>query len=62
VVSGNRNGWASRRRGFGISLHAVRDELRDTLVPLNKKYPIKQLMQAARLSGSPTPGASPSNM
>ena len=33
---------------LAISLHAVRDELRDTLVPLNKKYPIKQLMQACR--------------
>jgi 23S rRNA (adenine2503-C2)-methyltransferase len=33
---------------LAISLHAVRDELRDKLVPLNKKYPIKQLMQACR--------------
>ena len=28
---------------LAISLHAVRDELRDTLVPLNKKYPIAEL-------------------
>src|SRR5579862_3896184 len=27
---------------LAISLHAVTDELRDQLVPLNKKYPIKQ--------------------
>ena len=33
---------------LAISLHAVRDELRDILVPLNKKYPIAQLMQACR--------------
>jgi 23S rRNA (adenine2503-C2)-methyltransferase len=33
---------------LAISLHAVRDELRNTLVPLNKKYPIAQLMQACR--------------
>lgn len=33
---------------LAISLHAVTDELRDVLVPLNKKYPIAQLMQACR--------------
>ena len=33
---------------LAISLHAVRDELRDELVPLNKKYPIKDLLQACR--------------
>ncbi|WP_446737761.1 23S rRNA (adenine(2503)-C(2))-methyltransferase RlmN [Rhodoblastus sp. 17X3] len=33
---------------LAISLHAVRDDLRDKLVPLNKKYPIKQLLQACR--------------
>jgi len=26
----------------------VRDELRDTLVPINKKWPIKDLLDAAR--------------
>jgi 23S rRNA (adenine2503-C2)-methyltransferase len=31
---------------LAISLHATRDELRDVLVPVNKKYPIKQLLQA----------------
>ncbi|PNE10287.1 MAG: 23S rRNA (adenine(2503)-C(2))-methyltransferase RlmN, partial [Beijerinckiaceae bacterium] len=45
-------------RGTGamlaISLHAVRDELRDKLVPLNKKYPIKDLLAACRAY----PGAS----
>jgi 23S rRNA (adenine2503-C2)-methyltransferase len=33
---------------LAISLHAVRDELRDTLVPLNKKYPLAALLQACR--------------
>lgn len=33
---------------LAISLHAVRDDLRDELVPLNKKYPIKQLLKACR--------------
>ena len=33
---------------LAISLHAVRDDLRNTLVPLNKKYPIRDLMEACR--------------
>jgi 23S rRNA (adenine2503-C2)-methyltransferase len=33
---------------LAISLHAVRDELRDELVPLNKKYPIADLLDACR--------------
>ncbi|WP_341988826.1 23S rRNA (adenine(2503)-C(2))-methyltransferase RlmN [Azorhizobium sp. AG788] len=33
---------------LAISLHAVRDELRDVLVPINKKYPIAQLLEACR--------------
>jgi 23S rRNA (adenine2503-C2)-methyltransferase len=33
---------------LAISLHAVRDELRDVLVPLNKKYPIVELLDACR--------------
>jgi len=34
--------------GLAISLHAVRDELRDEIVPINKKYPIAELLQACR--------------
>ncbi len=34
--------------GLAISLHAVTDELRDVLVPINKKYPLKELMDACR--------------
>ncbi|GJE74010.1 23S rRNA (adenine(2503)-C(2))-methyltransferase RlmN [Methylorubrum suomiense] len=33
---------------LAISLHAVRDDLRDELVPLNRKYPIAQLLEACR--------------
>lgn len=33
---------------LAISLHAVRDELRNKLVPLNRKYPINMLLQACR--------------
>src|SRR5205814_623234 len=33
---------------LAISLHAVTDELRNTLVPLNKKYPIADLLEACR--------------
>jgi 23S rRNA (adenine2503-C2)-methyltransferase len=40
--------------GLAISLHAVRDEIRDVIVPINKKYPIAELIQACRTY----PGAS----
>ncbi|MGR8980422.1 MAG: 23S rRNA (adenine(2503)-C(2))-methyltransferase RlmN [Gammaproteobacteria bacterium] len=33
---------------LAVSLHAVNDELRDQLVPINKKYPLKELMEACR--------------
>jgi 23S rRNA (adenine2503-C2)-methyltransferase len=33
---------------LAVSLHAVRNELRDQLVPLNRKYPIEQLLEACR--------------
>ncbi|WP_011582176.1 MULTISPECIES: 23S rRNA (adenine(2503)-C(2))-methyltransferase RlmN [Chelativorans] len=33
---------------LAISLHAVRDELRNELVPINKKYPLKDLLDACR--------------
>ena len=40
--------------GLAISMHAVRDDLRNQLVPINKKYPIDQLLDACRTY----PGAS----
>jgi 23S rRNA (adenine2503-C2)-methyltransferase len=33
---------------LAVSLHAVTDELRDQLVPLNRKYPIADLLDACR--------------
>jgi 23S rRNA (adenine2503-C2)-methyltransferase len=33
---------------LAISLHAVRDDLRDELVPINRKWPIHQLLEACR--------------
>ncbi|PCI03132.1 MAG: 23S rRNA (adenine(2503)-C(2))-methyltransferase RlmN [Hyphomicrobiales bacterium] len=33
---------------LAISLHAVNDELRNELVPINKKYPLKELLDACR--------------
>jgi 23S rRNA (adenine2503-C2)-methyltransferase len=39
---------------LAISLHAVRDEIRDVIVPINKKYKIAELLEACRTY----PGAS----
>ena len=33
---------------LAVSLHAVRDDLRNELVPLNRKYPIRELLEACR--------------
>ncbi len=33
---------------LAVSLHAVRNELRNELVPLNRKYPIEELLDACR--------------
>ena len=33
---------------LAISLHAVTDDVRNILVPINKKYPIKELLKACR--------------
>jgi 23S rRNA (adenine2503-C2)-methyltransferase len=33
---------------LAVSLHAVTDELRDELVPLNRKYPLRELLDACR--------------
>jgi len=37
-----------------ISLHAARDELRDVLVPINRKYPVNELVDAAQAYGART--------
>ncbi len=33
---------------LAVSLHAARDELRDVLVPINRKYPVRDLVAAAQ--------------
>ena len=33
---------------LAISLHAARDELRDVLVPINRKYPVRELIDTAQ--------------
>jgi 23S rRNA (adenine2503-C2)-methyltransferase len=33
---------------LAVSLHAVRDDIRDVIVPLNKKYPLKELIAACK--------------
>jgi len=39
---------------LAISLHAARDELRDVLVPINRKYPVRELVEAAQAYGERT--------
>jgi 23S rRNA (adenine2503-C2)-methyltransferase len=48
VVPMIRRAGAEIGVNLAISLHAVSDGLRDQLVPLNKKYPIAELMDACR--------------
>ena len=33
---------------LAISLHSARDEIRDVIVPINKRYPLKELLEACR--------------
>jgi 23S rRNA (adenine2503-C2)-methyltransferase len=48
VVPMIRRAGAELGVNLAVSLHAVTDELRDRLVPLNKKYPIAELLAALR--------------
>jgi len=41
---------------LAVSLHAPVDALRDELVPLNRKYPLRELMDACRRFGDREPG------
>src|SRR5204862_7537184 len=40
--------------GLAVSLHATTDELRDRLVPLNRRWPLGELLPAARDYGRRT--------
>jgi 23S rRNA (adenine2503-C2)-methyltransferase len=40
--------------GLAVSLHATTDELRDELVPVNQRWPLVELLQAAREFGLKT--------
>ena len=42
---------------LAVSLHAPNDELRNVLVPLNKKYPIKELLEACNRYVADSPRA-----
>jgi 23S rRNA (adenine2503-C2)-methyltransferase len=48
VVPMIRRAGAELGVNLAVSLHAVTDELRDRLVPLNRKYPIAELLAALR--------------
>lgn len=37
-----------RQVNLAVSLHAATDELRDELIPMNRRYPLEELMQACR--------------
>src|SRR5260370_8082037 len=39
---------------LAISLHAARDDLRDVLVPINRKYPVGELVASAQAYGLKT--------
>ncbi|ADY56628.1 23S rRNA m(2)A-2503 methyltransferase [Syntrophobotulus glycolicus DSM 8271] len=38
----------NKQVGLAISLHSARNHLRDILVPMNRRYPLQQLMRACR--------------
>jgi 23S rRNA (adenine2503-C2)-methyltransferase len=42
---------------LAVSLHAPTDELRDVLVPINRKYPLRELMAACRRYVDAAPAA-----
>ena len=48
VVPGIRRMCASTDASLALSLHAPNDALRDTLVPLNRKYPISEVLASVR--------------
>ena len=56
VVPGIEHLASRSKASLAVSLHAPTDDLRDQLVPLNKKYPIASLMKACRYYLEALPG------
>jgi 23S rRNA (adenine2503-C2)-methyltransferase len=48
VVPEMRRCGAELGVNLAVSLHAVSDEVRDRIMPINKKYPLKELLDACR--------------
>jgi len=48
IVPEIRRAGAEMRVMLAISLHAVRDDLRDELVPVNRRWPLRELLAACR--------------
>jgi len=49
LIPAIRRFTAERRQvGLAISLHAAEDELRSSMLPINQRYPIKDLIEACR--------------
>lgn len=44
----------NRQVNLAVSLHAATDELRETMLPINKKYPLDELMESCRYYVSKT--------
>ena len=42
---------------LAVSLHAARPELRDVLVPLNRRYPVDEVVRRRRRDTRPRPDA-----
>jgi len=56
VVPGIDRLAATVRVSLAVSLHAPTDELRDVLVPINRKYPLAELLAACRRYAEATRG------
>lgn len=48
LVPEMRRLWEEIKVNLAVSLNATTDEVRDRLMPINKKYPLKELMAACR--------------
>lgn len=40
--------------GLAVSLHSAKNEVRDTLIPMNRKYPLEKLMEACKTYSAKT--------